>query len=310
MKIEPLVSVIIPCYNVQNYIDECLQSVYAQTYPNIEIICVDNNSTDQTLNILKRHSENGKVFVFQEFKKGASAARNMGLKKAKGKWIQFLDADDILLSNKISNQIRVVNKNEFTDVVVSPFIRKKINHKEFKVEICEDLRLGLLSSSLGITSSNIFRSSQLKKLNGWKEDLASSQEYDLMFRLIKGRCNFITYNTALTIVRDRDIGQISYSNPVKSWNQYITLRLEIIDYIKKNDPIYFKNNSIKIRQILFDSLRILIKYDMVSALKIFNDQLIGFKPKKSNSTGWVYIIIYRFFGFQRTEKIRRVFKFN
>ena len=106
-----LVSVIIPCYNVEKYIEECIESVVSQTYNNLEIICVDNNSTDKTWNILCQIKEKYPILLEKELKAGAGAARNKGLSIAKGDWIQFLDADDLLLPQKIEHQISLVQDN-------------------------------------------------------------------------------------------------------------------------------------------------------------------------------------------------------
>ena len=101
-----LVSVVIPCYNVETYIEECLESVLKQTYSEIEIICIENNSEDRTLEKLIQFKDRfpDKIIVDHETKKGAAAARNKGLSLVRGNWIQFLDADDLLMPNKIEHQ--------------------------------------------------------------------------------------------------------------------------------------------------------------------------------------------------------------
>ena len=103
----PIVTVVIPLYNAEKYIAETLQSVLAQTYPNIEVLVIDDGSTDDSLVIAKTY-ESEKVKVFSQPNKGASAARNYGLREAKGDYIQFLDADDLLSSNKIEEQVKVL----------------------------------------------------------------------------------------------------------------------------------------------------------------------------------------------------------
>ena len=101
---EPLVSIIIPVYNSEKYLDETIRSAIQQTWPNKEIIVVDDGSTDNSLSIaIKYQGQQLKVFVQEN--KGASAARNKGLAEAKGEYIQFLDADDLLSKNKIESQI-------------------------------------------------------------------------------------------------------------------------------------------------------------------------------------------------------------
>jgi len=103
------ISVIIPCHNVEEYIDEAIASVMAQTYMDFELILVDNNSTDNTLRILERWAINSsRIRVLQEKGKGASRARNLGMSVARGNWIQFLDADDLMLPDKLERQIKLV----------------------------------------------------------------------------------------------------------------------------------------------------------------------------------------------------------
>src|ERR1700748_3370934 len=103
----PLVSIIIPVYNAQKYLAETINSALAQTWPNKEIIIVDDGSTDNSFQIAKNF-ENDKVRVYYQENRGAGAARNKGLREAKGNYIQFLDADDLISNNKAEEQINLL----------------------------------------------------------------------------------------------------------------------------------------------------------------------------------------------------------
>lgn len=105
---KPLVSIIIPVYNAEAYLRETIASALAQTYPNKEIIIVNDGSTDSSINIAREFNSDIIKLIDQD-KKGASAARNAGLRIAKGNYIQFLDADDLLSEDKISAQVHVLN---------------------------------------------------------------------------------------------------------------------------------------------------------------------------------------------------------
>lgn len=105
---EPLVSVIIPVFNAERYIVETITSTLNQTWKNIEILLIDDGSTDASYSIIKSF-ESETVKVFQQQNRGASAARNKGIKEAKGDYIQFLDADDLLEENKIEQQLKAIN---------------------------------------------------------------------------------------------------------------------------------------------------------------------------------------------------------
>ena len=109
-----LISIIIPAYNVEVYIEECIHSAFAQTYNPIEVLCIDNNSTDNTWQKIKQLQETyPSLLIEKELKPDATAARYKGLSLSKGEWIQFLDADDLLLPEKIEHQAKLLqNKNE------------------------------------------------------------------------------------------------------------------------------------------------------------------------------------------------------
>lgn len=302
-----LISVIIPCYNVQDYIEECIESVYNQTYPDIEIICIDNNSTDNTFEILKKHEELGKIKLYKELKKGAPAARNLGLKHAKGDWIQFLDADDLLLTNKISNQIGLIKENSQFGFVTGAFIKLDLKGNSKITLPFQDKYLGLLKANLGITSSNLFLRDGLLNINGWNENIESSQEYDLMFRLIKDGSEVVFDDEPLTIIRERESGQISQHNPLKKWDQYVILLFEIATYIKMKEEEFYIANENLINQILFDSLRILAKFDLQKANEYFRELSKDFVPNVSNATTKNYLRLFRLLGFKNTEIIKRWF---
>lgn len=93
----PLVSVIVPVYNVEQYLDECLNSIRQQTYENLEIIVVEDCSTDNSLNTFIKHAEDSRVKLIQHEKNsGLSAARNTGIDAIKGDYIMFVDSDDLV----------------------------------------------------------------------------------------------------------------------------------------------------------------------------------------------------------------------
>ncbi len=102
--VNPLVSIIIPLYNSEKYVEETITSAIGQTWENKEIIIIDDGSTDNSLNIARLYACN-RVKVFTQTNSGASSARNNGLSEARGDYIQFMDADDLLAPDKIEKQL-------------------------------------------------------------------------------------------------------------------------------------------------------------------------------------------------------------
>nr|BCB22806.1 glycosyltransferase family 2 protein [Erysipelothrix tonsillarum] len=116
MREESLVSVIVPMYNSEKTITRTINSILNQTYKNIEILVVDDISTDNSVEIIKQYMlshSNIKLFELKE-KGGASIARNLAIKKANGKYIAFLDSDDTWKHNKLACQIKFMIENDIS----------------------------------------------------------------------------------------------------------------------------------------------------------------------------------------------------
>ena len=102
---EPLVSILIPAYNSEQWIAETIESALAQTWRTKEIVVVDDGSSDQTLQIARRFASKG-VYVVTQPNQGAAAARNTAMSICQGDYIQWLDADDLLEPDKVERQMR------------------------------------------------------------------------------------------------------------------------------------------------------------------------------------------------------------
>ena len=103
---EPLVSIVMPVYNAEDYLEESLCTVVSQSYRNLEIICVDDGSRDDSLLLIKKMmQEDQRISVVTQENQGAGAARNLGLKEANGEYILFFDADDILKKDMVQTML-------------------------------------------------------------------------------------------------------------------------------------------------------------------------------------------------------------
>ena len=110
-----LVSIIMPSYNCGNYVEETIRSVQAQTYQNWEIIFTDDCSTDDTVSIVSAMmAKDGRIHLYQNScNMGAAVSRNNSIRKAKGRWIAFLDSDDLWEPIKLENQIKFMEENGY-----------------------------------------------------------------------------------------------------------------------------------------------------------------------------------------------------
>ena len=110
MNSKPLVSVIIPCFNSELFIQDCVESVLKQTYENIEIILIDDGSTDESLSKIEQFST--KIMILKKENQGAASARNLGIRNSNGSYIAFLDSDDIWHPEKIERQVQRITEKQ------------------------------------------------------------------------------------------------------------------------------------------------------------------------------------------------------
>ena len=268
------VTVIIPCYNVESYINECVESVRRQSHQDVEIICVDNGSTDRTLEKLEELSNEGNITLLREPNKGACYARNAGLANATGDWIQFLDADDLLLDGKLLHQIELLSSvSDKVGFISGASITQNVSGKQVikKIDDVVHPYLSVFTIQSGNTCSNLWRRSALEKVNGWNTSLQSSQEADLMMRLVINGYQFMIDNLPLTIIRERLEGQISQTAHEFRLQRFVELRLKFIQTIKHELPDKAIINQMY--DFIVVALLQYANYNRANAIVLYNSQI-------------------------------------
>lgn len=134
-KMETLVSIILPAYNVADYLERSIKSILSQTFSNYEVIIVNDGSTDDTLAVFKKLNLDYRFSIYTKNNEGSGMARNYGLKKAKGKYIYFMDPDDSIDSKLLEDNIDLLSKydSEFSIFGYRELYKNNDIGKEFKV---------------------------------------------------------------------------------------------------------------------------------------------------------------------------------
>jgi len=196
-----LVSILIPCYNAERWVHETIESALSQTWTNKEIIIVDDGSTDNSLKIARQYESNLVKIISQE-NKGAPAARNMALKYARGDYIQWLDADDILAPDKIEKQMEMAQRIGNPKVLLScswgrffyrywkaRFVQNSLWHDLSPVEWL----IASFSKSDWMSNSSWLVSRKLTELAGpWDERLSMNQDGEYFCRVIT-KCDKVVF---------------------------------------------------------------------------------------------------------------------
>lgn len=184
------VSVVIPVYNSEGFIIEAIDSMREQSFKDHEIIVIDDGSTDGTANIVKRYYKKVK-YIYQQ-NRGIASARNRGIKEAKGKYIAFLDADDVSERNRLEIQVNALKRNKDAGLVYSSlsFINEKgdeISDIHRSEQYDSETFLGkMFARNITVSASAVMaKKSLIDKLEGFDENIPLSEDYDLWLRMAK-----------------------------------------------------------------------------------------------------------------------------
>lgn len=143
MQNKPLVTIVVPCYNVERYLRKCLDSIVGQIYPNLDVILVNDGSKDNTLKICNEYSSRYPyISVINQENKGLSAARNIAIENAKGEYITFIDSDDYVSSDYVEFLFTMIDKNNTQIAITSctPFYESDAINDPLKINI-EDAKI-------------------------------------------------------------------------------------------------------------------------------------------------------------------------
>lgn len=233
-----LVSIITPVYNSEKYIEECIKSVINQSYKNIEMIIIDDGSTDNSKNIIEKYTESFPFIKYIKCNKnnGVWAARNIGIEKAKGRFISFLDADDLYKKNKIENQINFMLNNNYSftytayDLINenSTSLNKVINAKEY-----EDYNRLLKGNDIGCLTVMIDR---LKIETPIKFENNHHEDFVLWLKILKN--NVVAYGLDEILSSYRKSNSSVSHNKIKAaiwtWNIYTN-----VEKLPLNKALYY-----------------------------------------------------------------------
>lgn len=192
MPTKGLVSVVIPVYNRIDTIEKAVESVQKQTYKNVEIIIIDDGSTDGTDDMLKKLAESeNNIRIFIQDHKGANAARNFGIEKSNGEFIAFQDSDDEWLPDKLEKQIRYMEEERLA-ACYCPFYLYSLNEKQIfpedyqnRKKYEQELMKVLKCYNVVSTQTLVIRRHIVSEVGIFDEDMPRFQDYEYVIRIIQ-----------------------------------------------------------------------------------------------------------------------------
>lgn len=190
------VSVLIPMYNAEKYISATMENVLKQSWSDLEVIIVDDGSTDKSYDLAKQY-ESVNIHIYKQENKGASAARNLAFEKSTGELIQYLDADDLLSYNKIEAQVKLYNQiNDKNAIIASGILLFDgdvleticIPHRQMSTDYYNkpiELLIGICREKYIVQSSIwLMHRDLLARVGAWNEKLTLNDDGEYFFRVV------------------------------------------------------------------------------------------------------------------------------
>ncbi len=225
MGSDPLVSVIIPTFNRAGWLSESIDSVLHQTHPSVELIVVDDGSTDHTPDVVQAFGD--RLTYLQQPNRGVSAARNVGVAASRGTWVAFLDSDDLWQPSKVAAQVAVFQARPYIQVCYTDeiWIRHgvRVNPKRIHQKYSGWLFEPSLPRCIISPSSVMMHRELWARLGGFDERLPACEDYDLWLRMTS-RVPVILVREALIVKRGGHADQLSRATPLL--DQYRIMALD------------------------------------------------------------------------------------
>lgn len=231
------VSIIIPVFNGEKYIKKCLDSLNNQDYQNIEIIVIDDGSTDNTISIVKKYSN---VTLFRQANKGANCARNKGVELSSGSYIKFLDADDYLAKNAIVKQVNRLEKCEKNEIPYGfsrNFYDKKSKLRKVKFILNKKNQTTKLILGNIQTSLPLHRREAITQVQAFNPLMTSRQEWQMHIKLSLAGYKFIYFD-------DEILFQLQHDDPNRITNRIKIPALELKNLDEAFKGLKSTNNDV------------------------------------------------------------------
>lgn len=230
-----LVTIIMPIYNEEKYLQEAIQSIVEQTYVNWELICINDASTDQSLELLNQYKSDKIKIISLQKNSGSAIARNEGIKQAKGRYIAYLDGDDYYHKNKLEKQLTFMQKNQYAITYTGYAFfneNKKIKHVKVPTKLTyKDYLKNTMITSLGI----MIDTTRIPKEQLYMQDLKIAEDTKTWLNILKQ--GEIAYGINETLGYYRQGKNSKSNNKIKAtkavWNIYIN------EEIPKTKAVYY-----------------------------------------------------------------------
>lgn len=295
MNNNPIVSVVMPVYNAEKYLDEAIESILKQTYKDFEFIIINDGSTDKSLEIIEKYKkQDERIVLISRENRGLIASLNEGIKKAKGKYIARMDADDISLANRFMLQIELMDNedadlcgchffliNEYNDYIGSYIV--PLDFSEFLIHL--SVTTPFAHPSVIIKKDFL----EKNKLSYGSTKHQHAEDYSLWTEMWKKKAKFVNVNSFLFKYRNFS-ESLSKTNKQNLYNDSIEISRNFILFHKKYYLNYFYNGDLGLKSFIEQQHIALIIF--VLTKYTFSFKYLKFLKKLSKQYVFLALLIF------------------
>lgn len=253
---EKMLSVIIPVYNVEAYLERCVTSIISQDYTNLEIILVDDGSPDKSGQMCDQYAENdSRIRVIHKTNGGISSARNAGLTVAKGDYISFVDSDDSIMPNMYATMVRIIEENglDILECEVRRIKKEKISepvcNDSLKITSGYDAMIDCLANDRATVWNKVYTKKAIGEVRFPEGRIFEDSATSYLFMANAKKVGFISKAFYCYYYNGNSITQTSFK-PKARWD-YVLARKEAFEYAKeKNLPCISECQSMYVKALL------------------------------------------------------------
>lgn len=311
-----MISIIIPIYNVEKYLEKCLDRILNQTYKNLEIILIDDGSTDNSPNICNSYCEKDKrIKIIHKNNEGVSSARNKGIELSKGKYIVFIDSDDyvsnehieVLYDCIISNNVDLVISN-LIDISEDGIILNNEEKESFLMNKDQCLKELLSEDNFyHLCCGNIYRKDLLEKIR-FNCKYRIAEDLDFLYRYIKqiSSAYFLSKNTYYYLKREGSATNSIYS---EKWNDELKICNFIISEMVELENNFHKYAKRKyIRLNINQAYRFKLNKNQTKILKnnikIYKNEMFNSKLFDNKEKLKIFLLLKSYYLFKIVSNIK------
>jgi glycosyltransferase involved in cell wall biosynthesis len=309
---KPLVSICIPTRNTERWLGEAVDSALGQIWGACEVIVVDDGSTDGTAEILKSYGD--KIVYRVTEPRGGNPARNLAASLARGEWIQFLDADDYLLPDKIERQFDETGTGSGLDLILSPeLLQRWSDGKPLEPELKPvpqngDLFAQWLGWEMPGTQGGLWRADCLRRIGGWNEAMPCCQDYELYARALRQGVPTRWTSQPGSVYRIWSEQTVCRRDPLQLIEYKTKLIDEMADFLRESGRWNEDYRQIAGRTC-FEMCRTFAQRDLAGAAVYHRGRVKrGMLEVSGPSAPLRYRVAYRLLGFKASERLAGVLR--